>query len=192
MTIGAAGRISALFRKPGILELTQVTDIFRDHIRTGAKNAEDVEYVTIPGTFFNDSRKILNLTGVSRMEKNLAVILFGAFAVGTELLKSVPMWRLGMARPHDGIVEEQCVRLHPSGPGRWSEKKRAIELGHMCPGAYLHIIDPECDNLVHTDLQNNKTIMHLVSQLILCSSLHQWLNNLSEDERNRLVIQPQP
>ena len=51
-----SGKIYALFRKPGVKDLTRVTAIFKGPIQAGRQFADDVENVTLPGEFFNESR----------------------------------------------------------------------------------------------------------------------------------------
>jgi len=184
LALRTTGRIAAVFRRPGILELTRVTRLLAEPIRQGEKFARDVEYVTIPGTFFNESR-----------ETDLAsawTFLFASLEVGADLLRLVPFWRSEMARPHDGIVEEASNDLLPFGAGRLSEKRATL----LDPGkygfTYAHIRIDQCDELTHVMIHKDPEIISLVTRIAGSLSLMEWFNSLTPEERLRIVIEPRP
>ncbi len=188
-TLLAAGHISAVFRKPGILELTRVTDVMAEAVRTGAHHADTVDYATVAATFFNESRSILDV-GQAK-EWSVAGTAFRAIQVGLELSSLVPLWRPAIDRPHDGIVELEGCKLAPTGPGRRSEKDAAINHPERFGDTYLHIFHEHCDELLHVTLQGNETIIEIVKGLLLATSVRDWAATRSDEEVRHLAFIPQ-
>ena len=164
-------------RKPGIADLTRVYEIFKPF--ADADIVTDIEYVTIPGTYFHLYRPIWKkAAGADRR-------MFKGLNIATELLMALSsMVRVNMDKPHDGIVEERSVRLAPIEPGRWNEKRGSRPKSPT----YLHVIHRVCDNLTHTELCRHPDIIALVRQLVLTPTLAQWQNTLSARDQNKLTI----
>lgn len=188
-TLLAAGHISAVFRKPGILELTRVTDVMADAVRVGAHHADSVDYATVGATFFNESRSLLDV-GQAR-EWSAAGTAFRALQVGLELSSLVPLWRPAIDRPHDGIVELEGCKLAPTGPGRRSEKEAGINHPERFGDTYLHIFHEDCDELMHVTLQGDETIIGIVKGLLLATSMSDWAATRSDEEVRHLAFVPQ-
>lgn len=183
-TLRTAGRIATVFRRPGILELTRVTRLLEEPIRQGEKFARNVEYVTIAGTFFNESR-----------ETDLASVwtsLFTSLEVGADLLRLVPFWRSEMTRPHDGIVEETSNDLSPFKSGRLSEKRATLLEPGTYGFTYAHVRIDQCDKLIHVEIHRDPEIISLVTRIAGSPSLMEWFNDLTPEERLRIVVEPRP
>lgn len=186
LSLHIAGRFYSIFRKPGLQQLTQVNKVFKDPIERGHMHANTVEYVTIPGEFFNESRPLFDKTGQD--DRPLWSTAFGAIGLASELLNVVPLWRVGLAKPHDGIVESASNSLIPSGSGRWSEKSAEINNPGRIGPTYFHIEHKVCDDLTHVSLQHNPDIINLVKNLAFAQNLDQWRQSLTDEEIQPLKI----
>jgi pimeloyl-ACP methyl ester carboxylesterase len=89
------------FRSPGIRELTRVYHVFKEPL-TQSTRATDVQYVTIPGTFYHRQREALEFANRPRAASRL-------LGVTTLVGKLSGIQRPDL--PHDGIVEESSVKL---------------------------------------------------------------------------------
>ncbi len=171
-------RLHALFtRKQGILELSKVPEVFHDVIENGSQNARTVEYVTIPGLFFNEDRATLAVGKWGG--RDTQTMLFAGLSVGIEVLESMlPLWKVPIERPHDGIVEESSNSLISDSSRAWTEKTSEItNPGKVStpPGhTYAHIVDHVCLDLTHVMIQGNPRIIALVSDLISAKNLDDW------------------
>lgn len=145
-------------RSPGIVELTQVQKLFEDPIKRRGQ-ADGIEYVTIPGTCFNESRHQLDFTGLTRMMRNLGVV--------TLLLRSAYSPRM----PHDGIVERVSVDLLPEYSGRRSEKKGPYLRFNNPEIEYAHIQLMACDRLDHLTVHTDKEVLDFTSELVFRDKL---------------------
>jgi pimeloyl-ACP methyl ester carboxylesterase len=190
LMLRATGKLAAVFRRPGILELTRVPKIFEQPIRKGEANARQVEYVTIPGTFFNESREV---TDIGKWRHSSAVTAFFAFLeIGGDLLNQFPLWKSEIARPHDGIVEERSNALIPWGPGRNSEKSATLLEREIWGSTYAHVWIRQCDELTHVGLHSDPEVIQLVSGLAGSESLSKWFDGLAPAERLRLQLKVEP
>ncbi len=182
-----AGHVSSVFRKPGILELTRVTKVMAKSIAEGERHADDVDYATIAGTYFNESRGILDAG--SRRQGAMGAA-FTALRVLVELSSLVPLWHPAIDRPHDGIVEQQSCAMVPTGAGRRSEKTPSINDRARFGDTYVHIFDHTCDDLMHVTIQSNSTVIDIVKSILLAASLPAWRQSLHRDVARRLKVEP--
>jgi pimeloyl-ACP methyl ester carboxylesterase len=180
-----AGKIYAVFRNPGIRDLTRVTEIFREPIAQGRKFADDVEYVTIPGEFFNESRAVWDRGG--RSDQKLAVAGFATLNLVTELLMAAPLWRVGLKKPHDGIVESASNSLIPCSAGRLSEKCATINDPVRFGRTYVHVTHEHCSDLIHVMIQQDPAIVELVKNLVLADSISKWRSDMDSETSRTLT-----
>jgi hypothetical protein len=166
-------------RKTGVLDLTRVTDIFKDPIAKGLQYAKPVVYVTIPGLFFNESRAFFDTGDWGEWKRRLN--LFTPLSLGIDVLNSyLPLWKIGMTVPHDGIVEASSNCLISTAQGAKSEKSPQINhYEHYQTRTYAHIIHDDCIDLTHTQIHHNKNIIDIVKNIILSDDLDQWSKSLS-------------
>lgn len=190
LVLQASGRVSAVFRRPGILELTRIPAIMKGAVAAGEPHARNVEYVTIPALFFNEGRGSLEFgewTGTPRSTK-----LFAALGVGMELLSLFPLWAPRMDRPHDGIVEERSNTLAPDAAGRRSEKRRTLTDPLQWGYSYAHVVTERCDDLNHVTLHLDPLVIDLVADLAAAPSLLDWARGLTPEQRLAVSISPAP
>ncbi len=177
LMLGTSGLVYGLFRKPGLADLTRVSRIFREPLEHGVQHADSVEYITIPGEFFHDSREFFDL-GPWR-ELNAWKPSFGALSFGSEVLSAtMPFWKIGLERPHDGIVERRSNTLLDPGSGRSSEKDLCILHPDRVKSTYAHIHHSAVEGLTHVEIQHNADIVAMVKQIIEAPSLEDWENSL--------------
>jgi pimeloyl-ACP methyl ester carboxylesterase len=188
LSFAATGAVYALFRRPGVKDLTRVTSIMKDPIKNGAKNAVDVEYVTIPGTFFNEARSFWDRG--SEADKKAAKEGFNFVEAGSMLTAMWPLWRISLGKPHDGIVEEASNSLEPKQGGRLSEKQGAAVNPDRLKPTYMHVNVNECDELVHVEIQHDRVIIELVKSLLLTADLPGWWKGLSDSELEKMRTRP--
>jgi pimeloyl-ACP methyl ester carboxylesterase len=175
-----SGNLYALFRKPGIRDLTKVTAIFKGPILAGRQFADDVEYVTIPGEYFNESRPFLDIGGSSAPD--IWTGGFAALSVAAELLTAAPLWRIALQRPHDGIVEAASNSFIPCSAGRASEKCPTINHPDRFGRTYVHITHECCSELTHVMIQHNPFIIELVKDIAASATIHDWYGNLNPEQ----------
>jgi hypothetical protein len=190
LTLQATGRVAAVFRRPGILELTRVTRLLEEPIKQGKKLARNVEYVTIPGTFFNESREATNIG--KWPQASVWTFLFASLEVGADVLRMMPFWRSEIARPHDGIVEKTSNDLSPFKAGRISEKRATLLDPGACGFTYAHIRIDRCDELTHVMVHNDTKVIALVTRIASSPSLVEWYKSLAAEERLQIMIEPKP
>ena len=187
LMLGASGVVYGLFRKPGLADLTRVSRIFREPVEKGAQYADPVEYITIPGEFFHDSRKFFDL-GPWR-ELNSWKPSFGALSFGSEVLSAtVPFWKVGLERPHDGIVERRSNTLLDPGSGRSSEKDLCILHPDRVESTYAHIRHAAVEGLTHVEIQHNADIVAMVKQIIEAPSLEAWEASLDTAALRKIKV----
>jgi pimeloyl-ACP methyl ester carboxylesterase len=179
LAFGAAGKVWGLFRKPGVKDLTRVPAIMAKAIESGERNAKFVDYVTIPGTYFNESRSYLSRVG--RDERRRVKEGFRLLEIGTLVTGVLPLWRINLKRPHDGIVEEESNNMSPGEGGRKTEKQGAFVHPDKVGPTYLHVNVDECDVLIHTQIQHDGKIIAIVKSLLLAPNLPEWYDSLPED-----------
>ena len=81
--------------------------------------------------------------------------------------------------PHDGIVEEENVRLS-SSPSRFSERP-FVGNGSPQSGPYAHVTHPALKKIDHVTVQSCEKTIELVSQLITAPDLKTWREQLAAD-----------
>ena len=174
-------------RKTGIRDLTRVNDIFAPLVndQDSRANADRVEYVTIPGMFFHDSRKGGYLG--EREGEELWMGLFSGVNLSVAIYNALTpsYFNIKFDLPNDGIVEESSNRLDPaSSAGRRSEKMRAINglLAPEAPKTYAHVRPTVSDNLIHVNLQHNPQVIGYVEELVLTNSLDAWYKKVLADD----------
>jgi pimeloyl-ACP methyl ester carboxylesterase len=190
LVLQATGRVSAVFRRPGILELTRIPAIMKDAVAAGEPNARHVEYVTIPALFFNEARGSLEFgqwSGTTPSTK-----LFATLGVGMELLSLFPLWAPQMERPHDGIVEERSNTLAPDAAGRRSEKRRTLMDPQQWGYTYAHLVMDRCDDLNHVTLHLDPLVIELVADVASATSLLDWWRGLTPEQRLSVSVLPPP
>jgi pimeloyl-ACP methyl ester carboxylesterase len=146
-------------RSPGVMELTNVQQAFRQ-TQNRWDQADGIEYITIPGTYFHKDRQHLDLGGASKMMAALGV--FGL------LLRNA----YSPQRPHDGIVERESVDLLPQESGKRSEKRGPYRSLADPLIEYLHIHLPACDNLDHLAVHTDEDVLDFVSHLVFSKNLN--------------------
>lgn len=188
-------RLFGIFsRKQGVLDLTQVTKVFQSRLNPQAvRNTDPIEYVTIPGLFFNETRGLFESGdwGEWRGRKNW----FAPLKAGLDIWNTyLPLWKIGIEVPHDGIVEESSNRLIPSAGvlGYISEKTSQIEFPEQFSShTYVHVIHEACLGLTHVTLQHDAEIIQLVGDIIFTRSLDNWLMDIHASEKFRSLT-PRP
>ncbi len=156
-------------RGPGILELTEVHNVFKDPMKR-RDQADGIEYITIPGTFFNKSRHQLDLGGLPKMTR--------ALGIATLLLR----FAYSPSKPHDGIVERESVDLLPAEAGRRSEKN-GPPLRFSDPGIeYVHVHLPVCDSLDHLTVHTNDEVFEFVVELVFKKRLSDLAGSKFEND----------
>jgi len=179
--------VYAVFRKPGIRDLTRISSVFEDPIKQGAQHSDDVEYVTTPGAYFHEGRRVYEIGNWG--EWQLWTASFAALNVGSEFLAAVlPLWKVGLEKPHDGIVEKRSNCFVPSGPGRNSEKKGVINDSSKFGRTYLHVEHVAAEHLTHVLIQHDPEIIELVRSIVRAPTLVDWYNGLTREQLRELDI----
>jgi pimeloyl-ACP methyl ester carboxylesterase len=194
LAMAVGKRLYGVFsRQSGILDLTQVTKVFEGQLTQAAVEKTDpIEYVTIPGLFFNETRGFFEAGdwGEWRGRKNW----FAPLRVAAEVLGAyLPLWKIGLEIPHDGIVEESSNRLipNPGVLGYRSEKTAQIDFPSQFPGhTYVHVIHEACYECTHVTLQHNEDIIRLVADIVLARSLDAWRKSTFSSPRFRAFMPP--
>jgi pimeloyl-ACP methyl ester carboxylesterase len=182
-----SGLIYGIFRRPGVRDLTRVHDIFRDPIADGEQYADEVEYITIPGLFFHEARRVWEIGQWG--EWQLWTSGFAAMNVGTEFLTAVlPLWKVSLEKPHDGIVEERSNSFLPPGPGHYSEKNGSLSNPAKFGRTYLHVEHRAAQSLTHVLIQHDSRIIDLVRSILLAPTLSDWYANLDKSASRPLTI----
>ena len=102
LTAAVTRRVFGWFpRKQGLLDLTAPTNVIRA-IKSSSRIKSGAQFVTIPGLFFHSQRDTLEAWFKSLGFHSLNVFL-------TVWSANLPLLAVGLARPHDGIVEESSV-----------------------------------------------------------------------------------
>jgi hypothetical protein len=149
-------------RSPSMLELTDVPSVFGKPLQDRRDQANGIEYMTIPGTYFHENRQHLDFTDRSTMMMALGVV--------TTLLQCA----YNPALPHDGIVERKSVRLnHGPKPGWRSEREEPSKPFADPDIDYADMQLVVCDRLDHLTVHQDKAIFEFVATLAfkdkLCS-----------------------
>ena len=140
--------------------------------------------MTIPGEFFNESRVFWDRG--ERSDGKLSVTGFATLNFVTELLMAAPLWRAGLKKPHDGIVESVSSSLVPCSAGRMSEKCATINDPARFGKTYAHITHECCSDLIHVQIQQDPAIVEMVKNLVLADSISKWYADLDFETSRRL------
>ena len=187
LALAATGIVYGVFRKPGIRDLTRIAEVFRDPVEEGAQHSDDVEYVTIPGAYFHEGRRIYEIGNWG--EWQLWSAAFAALNLGSEFLTAVqPLWKVGLEKPHDGIVERRSNCFVPAGPGRHSEKNGVLSNSAKFGRTYIHVEHDAADRLTHVLIQHDPDIIALVRTILQAPTLLDWYNGLTREQLRRLDI----
>jgi pimeloyl-ACP methyl ester carboxylesterase len=191
LTLRTVGHVAAIFRRPGILELTRAPQIMRNAIANGERAARDVEYVTSPGRYFHKYRDALEWGDLTT--GSLSTKAFIGTTVGLEaLLGLFPLWSPVIEKPHDGVVEETSTSLVPAGAGRRTEKNASITDAARWGYTYAHVSTPRCDELNHVMIHSDPEIVRLVVDCATAESLQAWVDGLTPEQRLDISIEPPP
>jgi pimeloyl-ACP methyl ester carboxylesterase len=191
MVLRASGKLWGIFtRKTGVIDLTQVHKQFADFVQSSqghAKNARNVEYVTMPGLYFHDERFAWDSSG------NMGSRALSLMNLGAEwLVLAFPSAGVHIDRPHDGIVEATSVSLFTSEPGRWSEKTASIlDPALQQPPTCAHIEHAyQNRQLTHVTLQQDDLMIDIVMGILQHGGAQAWRDQLGEDRFNYLIRLP--
>jgi len=174
-------------RKQGILDLTRVPELIRAFIDSGRgdyDHANHVEYVTVPGLYFDTDRSSW------RAEWERWKLLFSGLELGLAVLSGLPVFHARLKRPHDGIVEASSNRMIPEG-AEVPDTEKTVPIKdklHFPTPTYSHVVHRKgCKASIHVAIQHDKRIIHLVSDLILAPSVAAW--NQSRTESHELLVE---
>jgi pimeloyl-ACP methyl ester carboxylesterase len=148
LALQATGRVTALFRRPGILELTRIPKIMKDEVVEGEPHARQVEYVTIPALFFNESRGSLEFGEWSGTPTSTK--LFATLGIGMELLSPN---RQGAPDAAAARRHRQRKQIKPDDAGTDPRRTavRCQTVGIPC----AHITHRRCDDLNHVNFRGS-------------------------------------
>lgn len=185
--VATADKIFALFPSVGIWELTKVSEILREHLDSGNRHAEPVEYVTIPGLYFHEERRSLSIKDPG--DKAIWTTFFRSIDASSQAIEAIfPLWKLSLRKPHDGIVEETSNSLFPANAWRRSEKRAAIRRASEGWFSYSHVVADRCVELSHVTLQKDKEIIDLVKSLLLAQTLPAWHQSLPQEIQDSISV----
>lgn len=155
---------------PGVNQLTQIGKTMKPLLRQGAERTRKVEYISIPGLRYNEESGWLDLP--EKSSRGLRTL-----AMAMAFIRSLPGMHMELDLPHDGIVEESCVRLS-STPDRFSERPY-VGRGVSSPGPYLHLTHPDYDSVDHVTLQQTHRTIALLADLLQSPDLKTWREKLA-------------
>ena len=179
-------KVYGVFRRSGVLQLTDVPRVLHELIKTGAAYAEPVEYVTIPGAYFHEGRSVLD-RGAPRSGRSSS--WFRTLALSAELLTALqPVWKVNLERPHDGIVERRSNSFVPEDFGRRSEKSLTINHAPPSGRTYAHLEPAICEELTHVMIQHDPEVIEVVRSLLMAPSLEDWHRDLENRIHQRLRV----
>jgi hypothetical protein len=194
MLMQATRSLHAVFqRSQGVLDLTRVGSIMSTVLNGPPptdSHAADVEYVTIPGRYFHQDRKVFDrhnwaIRSLTRI--NRWAILHSVLSVWNVYS---PVLKIPFDLPHDGIVEEKrCSLSPPAGQaGAFiSEKLDAILRPESYPRpTYAHLPHRRCNELTHEMIQHDDEIVRLVVDLVAAGSIGAWHKSLGDTEQKKL------
>ena len=190
MAIAAAGEVKPIFpRKAGMRDLTRIQTLYRQiagpegHLPPA--RAREVEYVTVPGMFYNSDRIDADAG------RDFSAL---PFAIGTLIIRALAAWpwaELRIETPHDGIVEEASVSLMPS-PGRVSEKTSDLETGEGFE-TYAHVVPLSVYDCTHMQIQSDPAVARALKDIICIGSIADWRNGMSRKYRDSFAsLVPSP
>jgi len=154
----------------GIKELTQIGRTLTPLLREGAERTRHVEYVTIPGLRFHQEAAWLEAPPETSGGLRALAVFFG-------ILQAIPGLKTELRIPHDGIVEECCVRLS-GDPTHFSERPAAGS-GQTPFGPYLHLTHPDYEAVDHVTVQRAERTIALLAELLSTPDLESWRKSLA-------------
>jgi pimeloyl-ACP methyl ester carboxylesterase len=191
MVLRVTGTLWGVFtRKTGVIDLTHVHKQFAEFLDSAngtAKNAVGVEYVTLPGLYYNDERFAWDSSG-NMASRSLALLNLGA----DWLVLAFPSAAVHVDRPHDGIVEATSVSLFTDTPGYWSEKYASIHDPALRePPTCAHIEHrSHFRELTHLTLQQDDLVTDIVKGILRHGSVREWRNQLGDTRFDYVIRMP--
>jgi pimeloyl-ACP methyl ester carboxylesterase len=190
MAIAAAGEVKPVFpRKAGMRDLTRIQTLYLQIAgpegNLPPSRAREVEYVTVPGMYYNSDRADADPgRDFSALPFTIGTLIFRVFAAW-------PWAELKIEAPHDGIVEEQSVSLMPS-PGRVSEKTSDLETGEGFE-TYAHIVPLSMFDSTHMQIQSDPAVARTLKEIIRIGSIAEWRKGMSRQYRDSFAsLVPSP
>jgi pimeloyl-ACP methyl ester carboxylesterase len=155
----------------GIKQLTKINKTLQPFItKGGLQRTRSVEYVTIPALRFHsdadDDEAPPNTAGYLRF-----------LARAMRLMRMLPGMHIELHIPHDGIVEERCVRLSGE-PGNFSERPYS-GAGGPAGAPYLHLTHPDYNLEDHVTVQKANRTIQLLADLLQTPDLLKWRAQLA-------------
>jgi pimeloyl-ACP methyl ester carboxylesterase len=177
ITREATGKLWAVFsRKTGVKELSEVGEVVKEHLRNGGiTKTRGVEYISIPALYYHEEASIF------RHRRRNTSLGLRALDLGFELLQAIPHWRVGLRRPHDGIVEASSVYLGNEGGARFSERNATCNGEPNC-GAYLHIEHLNYREEDHVSMHIAEQTITILRELFLATSTDAWRSSVVDTE----------
>ena len=150
----------------GIKDLTQIGKALKPLInKNGVARTRNVEYVSIPGLRFNEE------AGWLESPQNTSAGL-RALSVLFEVMKAIPGMHTELQLPHDGIVEERCVRMS-SESDHFSERP-ATPQGKAPLAPYLHLTHADYQSVDHVTVHKAERTIMLLADLLQSPDLDTW------------------
>jgi pimeloyl-ACP methyl ester carboxylesterase len=188
LTRATTGKLVSFSHRRGLPGLTQVTKEM-SQLQTNAAYARHIDYVSMPGLFFNRSRGKWDLVTLLRQDKAI-----GAFTLIRELLGYwLDPLKVELTIPHDGVVEELSNSLAVMGPELWSEKLDDVNeiIPSAPPPTYAHVVHEAFADLSHCIIHRDLATVELICDILKAGSLAAWLHALhSLSGRHLRYIQP--
>lgn len=170
----SAGVLYTVFarKSPGIRQLSEVGRTFEPLLATGIHGTKSIDYVSIPGLQFHDESGWLTVDGSFSPLGRFLTLMF-------EVADLLPGATVKLKLPHDGIVEEESVKLSSSA-SRFSERPAH---GNSNPpfGPYAHVTHPALKKVDHVTVQSCQMTIELISKLITAPDLKKWRDTLAQD-----------
>jgi pimeloyl-ACP methyl ester carboxylesterase len=177
-TAGAKKIAPFIPKSPGVLDLTAIQSLYRQVAKYTDNappcRAECVEYITVPGLFFNDERKDTDFGPDGK------AATFVAMNILCRLLSTRAMWEARIPKPHDGIVAASSVNMTPADD-RESEKSVAIATAKAGSVSYGHIVPRTMADCTHVTIQEDRLVFESLRDILRNGSLEAWKKGLSKD-----------
>jgi pimeloyl-ACP methyl ester carboxylesterase len=164
-----------IFRgKQGILDLTRVPQLVENFVKEGKgsyDNADHIEYITIPGMYFDTDQKSF------RMERERWKVLFGGLDLQLAVVSGLPLMSCNLHRPHDGIVEAASNCMIPEGAEVPATEKTApiLHPHHYPQSSYAHIVHRSaCKDATHVQILHDERIVRLLCDVIIAKTVADW------------------
>ncbi len=175
----STGKLWGMYtRQTGIRDLTKVETIMaKVYERGNIANADNVEYVTIPGTYFNNDRYDWPSGSVAPTK------MFGLFQT---VLGLFPGMAIKLERPHDGIVELRSVKMN--NDDLKSEKHHLVFAMKNNPRSYTNVMHfTENEKLTHTMLNESDVLIRFLISLTKAGSFDTWWKLPSTRQRDWMI-----